>query len=390
MKKLVALLLSALLLASLASTAYAVPDRMTSYMLQTILTDNEFSFTIGEDTEAGAAVRQSIYDAVDNNRLAPIEWWTLDRFGAPVKSAAQVLTEGSVETMTLCSFVSVDVSGYDEKFSDEQAVFHFTNAYPAELKFVAVAGALKDGMAERLANGEAIDPTELYDWQALRAEPVDPDAGIDTDDGICVYFTQDALTMVNDKDAVVALLCEVKSGTYTEEIIETPGTPSKTVDDVTTIKIYDDNGIENLIVNVVDRQNADVQKEYDNVYRHVVTESKNVIDYFCEDVRAEIQELLPDVSPDTLVMNDFIGVIVHNYTYAHGEILVDAAFPTVYADGEKVIALAGVFKDDDSVIWTPLKAQVANGAVRITLTQNIATRFENATGVLMILRAPMN
>lgn len=392
MKKLCSLLLGLALLMSITSLTYAVPDKQTTYMLQGIIRAddkiNDYAFAIGEDTLPGDDVRRSVYNRVEQEHIAPIDWWGLDFFGSPVKTAAQALTSADVEAMTNCEFVSIDINGYDEKNGDEQAVFHFSNIYPLGLEFVAVVGSLKDGIEVRLANGEKIEAIDLYDWQALRAEPTDNGSDDITDDGIRVFFTADALKMVNEKDAVLALLCEIMPGTYAEEIITTPGTPSKTVDDITTIRVIDNNEILNLIISVVAPLDEQGQAECDRLSDFILKEHNAPIAYFGESICGNVETLLPGIDVDALEMNWYAGVIAHNYTYEHGEIVVDATFPTMYTDGCPLVAIAGVFNDDNTVVWTAQSAEAVAGSVRITFTQNVITRFEENTAILIILNEP--
>ncbi len=376
MKRLVSWFMAVCLIVGMASVAYAVPDRMTTYMLQGILTEKGVALKLGEDTRAGDITRQSLYRCVENDAIVPIDWWALDAFGAELKLNAQALCTTSVDAMTLCEFVAIDVENYDAQLGEEKAVFHFTNEYPVDLAFIAVVGALKDGVQEKLDKGETLDEKALYDWQALRAEPVVQ--------GIRVYFTTDTLKMVNGKDAVLALLCEKHEGKYVEETIITPGTPSKTVGDITDIRIYAA-GNKNYILKIIPHTQQAL-KAFDVLRKHIVEERLPAIDYFGAEVTQKAAELLPaSVDALALELSEFATCIAYNYDYDHGEVIADATFPTSYQNGQNIVAVVGVFKDDSTVVWTAQKAETVNGNARITFTQNIMTRLEENPCVLLIL-----
>ena len=376
-------LLVAVLIAMMTTPALAVPDRMTTYMLQNIQTgitpERNYRFWIGNDTRWGNAVRQSIFDQMEYQQIFPIEWWELDWFGQPEKQQAQALTHGNVESMTLSEFVSIWVEGYDEPFGEEQAIFQFVSKYPLDMEFVAIVGVLKDGTEGNYPDAVPIDSKAFYDWQALCAEP--------TEDGIKVYFTVEALKRVNGKDAVLALLCNPGAQGYREEPAVLPGAPSKTVDDITSVRIENHNGNDKLYLRITRQMNEQqIWTEYARLYQFIVYDKQLPIHYFDENIVNEIKGMLPEnVDVLTLEMNEFLGLAAYNYDYRHGEVTVDLSVPSQYWAGQSVVAVAGAFNEDGVPVWTPQRGEVVEGKIRVHFTQNIMTRMEEDLIALMIL-----
>ena len=380
--KIIAGLLMAAFMVMMITSALAVPDRMTTYMVQKLQTEitpeRSYEFWMGGDSQWGNVVRQNIFDQMQYQKIFPIEWWMLDWFGQPVKQQAQALTHGNVESMTLCEFVSIWVGGYEEWLGEETALFQFVSEYPLDTNFVALVGALRDGVTETYGEARAEDSEAFYDWQVLRAEP--------GENGIKVHFTVDALKMINGKDAVLVLLCNPGGQGYQEETVVLPGVPSKTVDDITSVRIENHNGNDRLHLNNTRLLDEPIRMEYARLYQFIVNEQQLVIHYFGGNTANEIKAMLPEnVDALALEMNEFLGLVSYNYDYRHGEVVVDLSVPSQYQAGQSVVAVAGAFNDDDVPVWTPQHAEVIEGKIRVYFTQNIMTRMEEDPIALMIL-----
>ena len=378
MKKQIALILAVLTLASM-TTAFAVPDVMTTYQLQTIDNPGE-AFTIApeDDSALDDRMRLSIFTDVDEEVIAaPIQWWEDDWFGDPVHDKAQALTSADVDSMVLTEIVSLRAENYTGGEDTLVPVgFHFTDEYPEDFEFVAVVGSESEN-AETEENVK-----KLQDWQALKAEPVDGD--------VIVYFTHDALRMIDGKDSVLTLLCVTGNGAARKAkhpVVES--TPSKTVTDMIKVEIQQKAGDPRDFILEIKPLNKRGREVYAEAIEHFTLQG-DVISFFNETVREAVSGLLPDVDLEKLEIWEADDWITYGYDYRHGEVLARVSFPANFREGQKIVVIVGAYNDDSQPVWTAQEAEISGGGALIHFSENAVTRAELKTNILFVLAEPVD
>ena len=219
------------------------------------------------------------------------------------------------------------------------------------------------------------------------------------------YMTPETLAMANEKDAVLAVLCEQPVGASEEAVVPTEEyvdvevervVGSKTVKEMTQVKVegYAQKGTDATVVSDdTVNMNFHVQEigqksmnVLNDVTTYITETQKSPIEYFGNSVREKVTQLLPDVNPDTLQLEDAVDGWVSDYDYRHGDLLVDITFPEQFAADDKLVAVVGTYGTNDKIhAWTALQARPINSTARLTITQNILTRMEEGDINLIFL-----
>ena len=418
----------------------AVPDRTTSYMLQSMKKPSERYYQIktGEATTVSSLFRRSIYDQVEFGFIqAPMEWMSTDKFGSmatnstggmatdydsyelvnytgspimeyvsdpqtetaqTIRSRVQELVSVDVDDLKLTEVLPISVSGYEEQQqkapltpgTEEPVTLSFVNDYPADMEVVAVLGSEK-AEASGSANLENIKETQ--DWKALRAES--------TGDSIVVYMTPEALAMANNKNSVLALLFEdgtspaaqqtaaaAPADQYVYQEVERV-VGSITVTEMVRVRVegYAQQGVRPEVASeAAPQQNFSLHVEelsprsmtvFKAVANYVYQEKGSAVSYFGQSVRNEIQRLLPSVNPDKMQIEEVMDCDVTGYDFRHGDLLAQISLPEQVSASDKLVAVVGSYNSNGQVhAWTALKAVPQGNGVRITITQNILTRMD--------------
>ena len=100
----------------------------------------------------------------------------------------------------------------------------------------------------------------------------------------------------------------------------------------------------------------------------LVSAGTPAIQFYPETVRAQIAALLPPgTDPVILSLNDIISVGVGLYEVADGDVTVTFTFATQYQTGQAVVAVFSYLDATGAVAFWVLKAEVADGNLRVTL-----------------------
>ncbi len=194
MKKLTSILL-VLALALTAATAFAAtPSKTTANTSRVVSVEpsaDGFVVFVDEDVEEVLAEIAQLFEAVNVNNMAPIEY-----FPEEVQTAvAALLPEGfDLKTLELNEFVTLDQSGYKDDMGDVKALFEFATPYAVGQKLVALMG---------FYSGEKnVEDKFVAKWVVLQAE-------VQEDGLVAVYIPADVMTkMVSSKAVALAMLSE--------------------------------------------------------------------------------------------------------------------------------------------------------------------------------------
>ena len=443
-KKKAVLLMGPVLAAAISVNVSAVPDRTTTYMVESLKAPQNRYYDIKTNvtSELSALFRRTIYDQVEFGLItAPAHWMDTDRFADVVTDASGTLRKdydgyeiavytgdpildyvtigssdetmeetiryyagGDPDSLKLTEVVPIYVSGFEEQQekaplpegTEEPVLFSFVNEYPEDLKYVGVLGSQKEEFSQQ---ADIENVKELHDWTSVRMEPVDG--------GLVAYMTPEALSMANDKDSVLAVLCEEpqagagQAAVQTEEYVDVEVERvigSKTVKEMTRVKVegYAEKGTNGAAVSgdtvqmefhvqQLGERSMNVLKDVTN---YVVNEKKSAVDYFGSGVREKVTQLLPEVNPDSLQIEDAVDGWVSDFDFRHGDLLVDLTFPEQFQSDDKIVAVVGTFDSGNRIhAWTALQARPINNTARVTITQNILTRMDQGnTNLLFLLK----
>lgn len=96
------------------------------------------------------------------------------------------------------------------------------------------------------------------------------------------------------------------------------------------------------------------------------------VNYFGADVHNEVETLLVSagVNADSLKLSECAPMTIDNYDPSFGDVKVTVGFPTVYKDGQTVIAVIG-YQDGDTFVWVPVEATVVNGELEFVIPESV-------------------
>ena len=146
---------------------------------------------------------------------------------------------------------------------------------------------------------------------------------------------------------------------------------------------------------------AKMQEEVLRIGEHVA-DGKPILDYFPAERKAEAMLMLPvNVDPDALVAYDVIAMMDENYKDTYGDVNVEILFGTAYSHEKAMIILAGFpiedAKDAPYVEWYVLRAEaleaakgdVNDHAVEIGLKQLFLPWMEEKPLMLVVMSEPL-
>ena len=445
MKRLSLIMLALVAAVTASSMVWAVPDRATTYMIQSVKIPENRLYEIepGVTSDISALFRRSIYDQVEFGVIdSPMQWMSTDRFaslirnssgsverdydnfelvqhtGAPIleyvkdpetetpvsiREKVSSLISGDIDNLKLTEVFPMYITGFDKQEeqaplapgTEEPVALHLVNSYPKDMDYVAVIGSQK-GDTSAGASLETVK--SLHDWKALRMEA--------TDDSLVVYMTPEALEMANDRDTVMAIFTEGRTPAARTATVVPPHVEQREITTVVhsmevtslievMVEGYTEWGTDAEIVSST-RPNPElhIQSPGPRTIRVIqqladyVDDQHSAVSYFGTEVRNKVMELLPGANVDELQVEEVVDSWVTGYDYDHGELVADLSFPVEYKDGDRLVTVAASYGDNGNVkAWTALKTTPKNSGARVVVTQNILTRMEeNEINAMFVLR----
>ena len=116
---------------------------------------------------------------------------------------------------------------------------------------------------------------------------------------------------------------------------------------------------------------------------------ESIVNYFAEDVKAQISTLLPvGVDPATLTMNEFVSLDLGDYQASYGSLTSSFSFATVFDITQTVIAMVGYTDATGTVVWAALPTTVMeDGSVQLTFPAELMP-FLGHDVILSLLSVP--
>ncbi|MBQ8617809.1 MAG: hypothetical protein IJ418_09930 [Clostridia bacterium] len=117
--------------------------------------------------------------------------------------------------------------------------------------------------------------------------------------------------------------------------------------------------------------------------------------FFETDVQEQVISQLPEgFDCDTLVAYEVLALMSEGYHMSYGDVSASFTFPTMYQDGQEVVALIGIpVKDhttgDQLMQWTALKTIVADGCLDVLFTEDLLVEIETEAALMIVLSAPL-
>ncbi len=171
--------------------------------------------------------------------------------------------------------------------------------------------------------------------------------------------------------------------------------PSKTTQDMAIVtKIEASSGVvlpDDFVIQPAKEGLASANTELTKIADFVTQNQPTPIQYFDATIQEEAAKLLPEGTDlEKFEMNEFIPVVVENYSAEYGDITVSFSFATKYSEGQLLLAMLGVVTGTNSdgtpiVEWIPLAAQGVDGLVQITFTQEALSAMQGNECMLAIL-----
>lgn len=170
--------------------------------------------------------------------------------------------------------------------------------------------------------------------------------------------------------------------------------PSRDIDDVTDVNTGQDVDID-VIENPEESNDPDIKamvKEVEKMKDFIEKAGNDIIEYFDQDVKKAIEELLPrGFDLENLELSEFVVVGSIDANGADGEVKAEFEFATEYEEGQEIVALVGVVDEDGNMEWLPLEAKVlADGKVEIVFTEDALKEIGSKPFALGILSETEN
>ena len=162
--------------------------------------------------------------------------------------------------------------------------------------------------------------------------------------------------------------------------------PSKTTQDlVQVVKVAMADGSEqDALIYLLDQYSDIVVTQLQEIGALVSTGTP-AISFYPEEVSAQIAALLPPgIDPAGLMMNDMISVGVGLYEVADGDVTVTFTFATEYRPGQTVVAVLSYQDATGAVAWWAIKAEVADGNIRVTLPAELMLLIGHAVDIAIL------
>lgn len=390
MKKIMCLLFAVLML-STGVSAYAeseleqvrytqVPGMPTQDFVlnfEEIRNKAELAVEVQEPDQITKDALFEIYDFVEQTQKMPVRY-----FDEEVQKAVQaILPDGvSVDILHMTEFVQVIPQTFEVKADGEAKVVIDADYQPGQLVVVMI--------------GDRTNPDDIQ-WTPLKAAV--------TELGTIEFVVPAELVQkVQGQDTIFALLTDrlgTRGGVVKHEKDQTVITyPSKTASDIVVIErpteIDGSELPEDFEVRETE-ETAIIAAENASIRSFVKDENKPVIRFYPADAQNEAMLLLPkDIDMEKLVAYEVMDVDCVNYKHTFGDVLVRIKFATPYQDGQKLVVMLGLEREQtadstNQLDWIALRSEVKDGYVNIAFAQAALEIMEEHPALMMVLSEPM-
>lgn len=326
-----------------------------------------------------------IYNFVQTEQKKPVRYFDED----VQKAVEELLPNGaSPDILHMTEFMQILPEKTENKNCDAKATVVIDADYlPNRLVIVMIGDrrACKDDQ-----NFDAIEwtPLKASVTEAGKIEFVIPAELMENVEGEDIIFS-----VLTDRIGTHGGVIRYENG----EIIITY--PSKTADD--TVSIQDpigENGRElPEDFKVLRVEETKVIREEVAEMRLRRAEEKPFISLYPLTAQREAQLLLPDgFDMDSLVAYEILSVDCENYKHTYGDVLVRFSFATPFEDGQSIVAMLGLERENrtDSdgfeLDWVAMRTEVKDGYVDITFPQAGLEVMEKHPALLVVMSEPLN
>jgi len=337
----------------------------------------ELVVTVQEPDQITKDALFAIYDFVEQTKKMPVRY-----FDEEVQNAVQaILPDGvSVDILHMTEFVQVVPQAVEANADGEAKVVIDVDYQPGQLVVVMI--------------GDRTNPDDIQ-WTPLKAAV--------TELGTIEFVVPTELVQkVQGQDTIFALLTDrlgTRGGVVRRDGDQTVITyPSKTASDIVVIEhptgIDGSELPEDFEVRETE-ETAIIAAENTSIRSFVKDENKPVIRFYPAEAQNEAMLLLPeDLDVEKLVAYEVMDVDCINYKHTFGDVLVRIKFATPYQDGQKLVVMLGLDREQaadstNQLDWVALRSEVKDGYVNITFAQAALEIMENHPALMMVLSEPM-
>lgn len=175
---------------------------------------------------------------------------------------------------------------------------------------------------------------------------------------------------------------ELRAQAYTN----VPGAPTQNAVLAYTLSYFPDTPEKTEYPVAVLEPDSLIVDSLEDIYRFVQEEKKMPVRYFPEEVQKQVEEILDGSSVDILHISEFFGIrpeldLVEAET-ARGRVQLEAD----YVPGQLVVVLFGSATQEDSILWTPLAAQVEKqGEVSFDVPSELLEQINEKETLFLVL-----
>ena len=337
----------------------------------------ELVVTVQEPDQITKDALFAIYDFVEQTQKMPVRY-----FDEEVQNAVQaILPDGvSVDILYMTEFVQVVPQAVEANADGEAKVVIDVDYQPGQLVVVMI--------------GDRTNPDDIQ-WTPLKAAV--------TELGTVEFVVPAELVQkVQGQDTIFALLTDrlgTRGGVVKREEDQTIITyPSKTANDIVVIEHptgIDGSALPEDFEVRETEETAIIAAENTSIRSFVKDENKPVIRFYPTEAQNEAMLLLPeDLDVEKLVAYEVMDVDCVNYKHAFGDVLVRIKFATPYQDGQKLVVMLGLDREQtadsaNQLDWVVLRSEVKDGYVNITFAQAALEIMEERPALMMVLSEPM-
>lgn len=346
--------------------------------------DKAYDVAVEEPDKLTSNALSDIYNFVQTEQVKPVRYFDEE----VQKAVEELLPDGvSADILHMTEFMQIILEKTDDKDCDAKATAIIDADYvPNRLVIVMI------GDRQACKDDQDFDAIE---WTPLKASVTEVGK-------IEFVLPAELLENVEGEDIIFSVLTD-RIGTHGGVIRYEDGKiiityPSKTAED--TVIVQDPVGEsgtslpENFKVRHVEETEA-INNEIAEM-RSQRAEEKTFISFYPLTAQREAQLLLPDgFDMDSLVTYEILSVDCVNYKHTYGDVLVRFSFATPFEDGQTIVAMLGLERENQTnsdgheLDWVALRAEVKDGCVDITFPQVGLEVMEEHPALLAVLSEPL-
>ena len=340
--------------------------------------------TVEEPDKLTSNALSDIYNFVQTEQRKPVRYFDEE----VQKAVEELLPKGAgVDILHMTEFMQIRIEKAEDKNCDAKATAVIDADYIPNRLVIVMVG-------DRRACKDDQDFGAI-EWTPLKASVTEVGK-------IEFVLPAELVERVEGEDIVFSVLTD-RIGTHGGVIRYEDGEivityPSKTADDTVIVQeSVGESGTkipESFKVRHVEETET-IRKEISEMRTQRAAE-KPFISFYPLTAQREAQLLLPDgFDTDSLVTYEILSVDCVNYKHTYGDVLVRFSFATPFKDGQSIVAMLGLERenqadtDGHALDWVALRVEVKDGFVDITFPQVGLEVMEEHPALLAVLSEPL-